>query len=240
MSDFFKKISEAGKSLLGRKTEPELDPVVAVEQAIAELRAHLGDNIKSLAEIKALYVRTKHEHNAQKKLALAYEQKAIQLLEKARDGQLAPTEADRLASLALAKKQEILNRAATADKGLANYETVLRQLESSVGKQRAQLEAMLTELHALKARAKISQVSRTIHERLARLDSTGTNALLDTLRDKVAEQEALAESYTALAGGTTLLDEEINRALGEAPGGPVNADLQRLKAQLGLPKLPPG
>jgi phage shock protein A len=237
MSDIIKKIT---KALLGRKTEPEPDPVVAVEQAIAELRAHLGENIKSLAEIKALYVRTKHEHLAQKKLALAYEQKAIQLLEKARDGQLAPAEADRLATLALAKKQEILNRAATADRGLANYETVLQQLESSVNQQRAKLEAMLAELHTLKARAKISQVSRTIHERLARLDATGTNALLDTLRDKVAEQEALAESYTALAGGPTLLDEEINRALGQAPGGPVNDDLQRLKAQLGLPKLPPG
>jgi phage shock protein A len=59
-------------------------------------------------------------------------------------------------------------------------------------------------------------------------------ALLERMKEKVAVQEALAESYGEIAQESKSIDDEIDKAIGKAGVGKAAEDLQALKAKLGL------
>ena len=69
---------------------------------------------------------------------------------------------------------------------------------------------------------------------MAQIDSSSTVSLLERMKDKVAEEEALAESYGDIANESRSLDEEIDRALEDS--GSASEDLAALKAKMGLNK----
>ncbi|WP_448518805.1 PspA/IM30 family protein [Rhodoflexus sp.] len=232
MNELLARIIRVMKSIIGKKVEQAEDPILLVEQNIRDLKNDLSESLKSLAEVKAAYIRTKHENDAQKRVADEYERKAILLLEKARNGQLAEEEADRLASQALIKKDEIMRRLQSGEKGLQTYEQMVRQLEKQTMQLKMQIDQWEGEIKTLKARAQISQATRSLQERLSRTDAQGTLALLDNLKEKVTEQEAIAEAYNQLSEGRTSLDAEIDRILGTDSKGSVSNDLQRLKSQV--------
>jgi phage shock protein A len=58
--------------------------------------------------------------------------------------------------------------------------------------------------------------------------------MLERMKAKVEEEEALAEAYSDMAGATTSVDDEIDKAIGS---GSTQGDdsLARLKAKMGLP-----
>lgn len=58
-------------------------------------------------------------------------------------------------------------------------------------------------------------------------------ALLERMKEKVATEEALAESYGQIANENKTIDQEIDKALGTSGNGQASADLQALKAKLG-------
>lgn len=232
MNDLLSRIIRVMKSLFEKKVKQAEDPILLAEQNIRDLKADLSESLKSLAEVKALYIRTKHEHQAQIRVAEEYERKAILLLEKARDGQLSESEADRLATQALMKKEEILRRVQSGEKGLQTYEQTVKRLEQQTMQIKMQIDQWEGEIKTLKARAQVSQATRSLQERLARTDTQGTLALLDNLKEKVAEQESIAEAFNELSEGRTSLDAEIDRILGTDTKGSVHNDLQKLKSQV--------
>lgn len=68
------------------------------------------------------------------------------------------------------------------------------------------------ELKTLKARVTVSTATKTINQQLAQLDSSGTVALLERMKEKVATEEALAESYGQIAQENRSIDQEIDKA----------------------------
>ncbi|MCS7019188.1 MAG: PspA/IM30 family protein [Cytophagales bacterium] len=217
MNDILTRIVQAIKSLFTTQTEQAADPVMLVEQNIRDLKAALSESLKSLAELKATYLRTQHEHHAQIRVANEYERKAILLLEKARDGQLSQADADRLAMQALMKKDEILRRVQSGEKSLQTYAQTVKQLEQQTMQLKMQIDHWETEIKTLKARAQLSQTTLALHERLAQIHAQGTFTFLDSLKEKVNEQEALAQAYIQLHQQPTSIDAEIDRILGINP-----------------------
>jgi phage shock protein A len=232
MNELLARIIRVIKSLVWKKVEETEDPILLAEQNIRDLKSNLSESLKSLAEVKAIYIRAKHESDAQKRVANEYERKAILLLEKARNGQLAESEADRLATQALMKKDEIMRRVQSGEKGLQTYEQMVRQLEKQTMQLKMQIDQWESEIKTLKVRAQVSQATLSLQERLARADSQGTLTLLDNLKEKVAEQEAIADAYSQMANSQTSLDAEIDRILGIDSQKAVHNDLQRLKSQV--------
>ena len=86
----------------------------------------------------------------------------------------------------------------------------------------------------LKARAKTANATRKINQRLANVDSKGTVTLLERMKEKVEEQEALGAAYGEMADASKSIDDEIDAAL--ASGSPTKADdsLAALKAKMGV------
>ena len=68
---------------------------------------------------------------------------------------------------------------------------------------------------------------------MAEIDSSSTVSMLERMKDKVNQEEALAEAYGDIANASKSIDEELDKA---ADITKTNAedDLAKLKEQLGL------
>ena len=61
--------------------------------------------------------------------------------------------------------------------------------------------------------------------------------MLEKMKDKVNEDEALAQSYGEMASLETSVDDEINKALGSGGASAATSDsLAALKAKMGMEK----
>ena len=68
---------------------------------------------------------------------------------------------------------------------------------------------------------------------MAELDSTGTVSMLERMKEKVAQEEALAEAYGDIANASKSIDEEIDKAA-DTSKAKASDELAKLKEQLGM------
>lgn len=229
-----KRILTWGKSETNAMIDKIEDPVKMTEQGIIDLKKDLENSLKSLAEVKAEAIRARRESDEKKQLASDYEKKAMLLLTKAQKGELKSEDADRLAGEALGKKEGFMKEALTLSQQQNNYEQMVSKLEEDIKKLKQQIDSWSTELTTLKARAKIANASKKLNQQLSQIDSSSTITMLEKMKNRVAEQEALAESYAHLATNHTSVDDEINRAL-QGEGRPAESDaLKELKSKMGI------
>lgn len=232
----FTRLFRWGKSEAHSVVDKIENPVKMTEQGIRDLRKDLDDSLKSLAEVKALAIRAKREADEKKQIATDYEKKAMLLLTKGKNGELDGSEADRLASEALSKKEKITTQALTIVKNQNTHEAMIHKLEGNVKNLRSQTNSWETELETLKARAKVAGATKKLNKQLAQTDSSGTIAMLEKMKDRVAEEEALAESYGEIAAEATSVDDEINKALADNSDATISASdsLAELKEKMGI------
>lgn len=210
------------------------DPIKLTEQGLRDLRQDLDKALHGLAEVKAMAIRARAEGEGFRAKAADYENKAVLLLQRAHKGDLAPAEADRLATEALLKKADNDTHATRSAQEQARFEQSAAQLDQSVQTLKSTIGQWENELKTLKARVTVSAATATINKQLAQLDSSGTVALLERMKEKVAVQEALGEAYGEIAQESKSIDAEIDKAIGKAGAGKAAEDLQALKAKLGL------
>jgi phage shock protein A len=232
--NLFNRIFKIGQAEAHSAVNQFEDPIKMTEQGLRDLRQDLDKALHALAEVKALAIRSRNEAEAERSRALDYENKAVLLLQKAYRQELEAAEADRLATEALLKKTQHEAQAARATQEQQKFEASAQQLDQNVQQLKSTISQWDNELKTLKARVTVSTATKTINQQLAQLDSSGTVALLERMKDKVATEEALAESYGQIAQESKSIDQEIDKALGKDGSGQSSADLQALKAKLGL------
>ncbi len=233
----FKRLFNIGQAEANAAIDKLEDPVNMTRQGIRDLKIDLDKSIQSLAEVKAIAIRSKNEAEKAKQQAIDYEQKAMALLQRAQQGAIALPEAERLASEALLRKEEMIKNAQTAFGNQTKYEQMSNNLESKTRELKSNIAKWENELKTLEARAKVSDATQKINKQLAGIDSNGTVSLLERMKEKVEGQEALAESYADMAGLEKSVDNEINKALAGSASYEGNAALLELKQKMGL--LPP-
>lgn len=231
----FKRIFKIGEAETHAVIDKLEDPIKLTEQGIRDLKKDLDGSLKALAEVKAMAIRSKNEFQTNKAKASEYESKAVQLLKKSQSGAIESGEADRLAGEALSRKEEYLQHANRSKTEVDRFETNVSQLDSKVKKLRSDISAYENELKTLKARVKVSEATAKVNKQMAQVDSSSTVSMLERMKDKVAQQEALAEAYGEVAGESHSLDDEIDKAL-DGTNAQVSDDLAALKAKLGLDK----
>ncbi|HEX8658419.1 MAG TPA: PspA/IM30 family protein [Hymenobacter sp.] len=209
------------------------DPIKMAEQGLRDLRQDLDKSLHGLAEVKAMAIRARNEREGFRAKAADYESKAVLLLQRAHRGELDATEADRLAGEALLKKTENETQAARTATDQEKFERSAAQMDQNVTALKATISQWENELKTLKARVTVSTATITINKQLAQLDSSGTVALLERMKEKIAVQEALAESYGEIAQAGKSVDAEIDKVLGTAGVGKASEDLKALKVKLG-------
>ena len=234
MASIFQRMFKVGQSQAHSAMDKFEDPIKMTEQGIRDLKKDLQGSMKSLAEVKGVSIRLKKEAEDNKRLAADYERKAMMLLQKMQGGGIDAAQAERLATEALNRKEDSSQKAVSLMQNWEQQDKMASQLQANVSKLKSTVSTYENELITLRARAKTAAATRKINEQVARVDSTGTIAMLEKMKAKVEEDESLAQSYGELASAETSVDDEINAAL---VGNQLNAPsdkLLALKTKMGL------
>lgn len=227
----FNRIFNIGKAEAHSALDKLEDPIKMTEQGIRDLKTDLNQSLQGLAEIKALAIRAKNDNAKFSNDAKQYEQKAVMLLQKAQAGQISPQEADRLAGEMLKMKENAEADAQRTAKEMMQHESSVATMEQNINKLKSKITTYDNELRTLKARAKVSDATKKINKQLAQVDSSSTISMLERMKDKVAQDEALAESYGAIALDNKSVAEEVDTLLGS---GSSSDALLALKSKMGL------
>jgi phage shock protein A len=108
------------------------------------------------------------------------------------------------------------------------------QLQEQVLQLKSTITTHENELVTLRARAKTAESTKKINQQLARIDSSSTIAMLERMKHKVEEDEALAQAYGEVADADSSVDAEIDRALAGSQTAGTQDRLAELKARMGL------
>jgi len=233
MSGLFSRVLRLGKSEAHAVMDKFEDPIKMTEQGIRELKKDLEESMKSLAQVKGIVIRMKNDAENKKKLAADYESKAMALLQKAQQGSLDMAEAERLATDVLGRKETASQEALRLSKELTNQESMALQLQNNVEKLRTTVQRYENDLITRRARAKTAAATRKLNAQIAKVDSDGTIVMLEKMRNKVEEDESLAQAYGEIADSGQSIDDQITKALGEGSSTPgVSDSLAALKAKM--------
>jgi len=228
----FSRLFKVGQAEAHSAVEKLEDPIKLTEQAIRDLKKDLDQSLKSLAEVKAVAIRSRKEMNEYDSQAKSYEHKAMQLVQKAQSGGISEEEADRLATEALNRKGEAEQKAATSRKHYEQLQQQISQLNGNVDKLKSSISKYENELKMLKARSRVSNATGKLNKSMAKVDSSSSMALLERMKDKVEQQEALSEAYGDMAQSNQSFDDEIDDALGGASESSSSSALAELKAKM--------
>lgn len=209
------------------------NPIKMTEQGIRDMRQELDKALQALAEVKAMSIRTKNEVHTNRDQASDYERKAIMLLKKADYGDLTPDEADRLATEALNKKEQAEQTVSRLEAEKQKYESSVQQLEKNIDTLKSNISTWENELRTLKARMRVSSATKTMNKQLANIDTSSTVNMLERMKLKVEQEEALAQSYGEIANEAKTVDDEIDQAL-NAGKSQSSEKLLALKKRLGM------
>ncbi|MEO0405370.1 MAG: PspA/IM30 family protein [Bacteroidota bacterium] len=226
----FKRLFKVGEAEAHAAIDKLENPIKLTEQGIRDLKKDLDKSLQSLAEVKAMGIRSKNEMISNKNQADNYEQKAMQLLKKAEAGEMDATDADRLATEALSKKEQAMQQSGRAKEEKERFDASIAQLEQNVRHLRSNISKWENELKTLKARDKVNSATKNLNKQLANIDSTSTVSMLEKMKDKVEQDEALAQSYGDIANESRSVDDEIDKALSTPSSN--NDALAALKAKM--------
>lgn len=225
------RVSQAEAHAIVDKFE---DPIKMTEQGIRDLKKDLQASMTSLAEVKAIAVRTRREADNHKKLTVDYERKAMMLLQKMQSGEMDQADAERLATQALNKKEQSAADAIRLAQEAERHEQMAGQLQANVNKIKSGVNTYENDLVTLKARAKTAAATKKINQQIARVDSSGTIAMLEKMKSKVEEDEALALAYGEMADLDKSVDDEIDTALKSGNTVTASVHLLELKKKMGI------
>lgn len=231
--NIFKRIFKIGEAQANRAVDNLEDPISMTEQGIRDMKQDLNKSIEALAQVKALAIRSKNESEDYENKASDYESKAMLILKKAQAGNMSITEADRIAKEALAKKEEAQQLANKAIADTEKFDKNVSQLKTNIETVKRNITNWENELKTLKARVKVSDATKNVNKQMAELDSAGTVSMLERMKEKVAQDEALAEAYGDLASSKKSIDEEIDAAANSTQAK-LDEDLEKLKEKLGI------
>ena len=234
MVSIFQRIFKITQSEAHASMDKFEDPIKMSEQGVRDLKTSLQASMVSLAQVKSLAIRLQKETDDHKKRAADYERKAMLLLKRMQGGEMEGAEAERLATEALSKKEEALQRHTTVSGEQQTQQRMADQLQTKVEELKRQISKYENEVVTLRARARTASSMRKINQQLAGADASGTVAMLEKMKNKVQEEESLAEAYGQLSdvGGT--IDEDIDKALALPTTATTSDSLAELKKKMGM------
>ncbi len=229
--NIFKRLFKVGQAEAHNIVDKLEDPIKMSEQAIRDLKKDLAIAMQSFAEVKAIAIRMERDKNTYSQQAQDWERKAVMLLEKAHSGQMTVEQAEKLAREALLQKDDSLKKATEAEVNYQKQTEMVDKLAIQIDKLKKTVQQQENDLITLKARAKTASSMKKINQQLSSIDSSSTLSMLERMKQKVDEDETLAQAYAEMEGINTNLDQQINQALNESDTKG-DALLQELKAKM--------
>ncbi|TQI69989.1 phage shock protein A (PspA) family protein [Gramella sp. Hel_I_59] len=231
--NIFKRLFKIGEAETNSALDKMEDPIKMTEQGIRDMKLDLDKSLEALAQVKALAIRAKNDQEEFQNKVDDYQNKAIIILKKAHSKDMEQVEADRLAQEALVQKEAAEHQVLRAKEESVKFDNNVAQLQKNIQTIKANIGNWENELKTLKARVKVSNATKNLNKQMAELDSTGTVSMLERMKEKVAQEEALAEAYGDIANASKSIDEEIDKAA-DTSKAKASDELAKLKEQLGM------
>jgi len=231
--NIFRRLFSIGKAEAHSAIDKMEDPIKLTEQGIRDMKQDLDKSLEALAQVKAMAIRANNDKEEYALKADDYQNKAMLILKKAQKGELKAEDADRLAKEALIKKEESQKNATRTTAEAEKFNTSVAQLEKNVNSIKSNISKWENELKTLKARVKVSNATKNLNKQMAEIDSSSTVSLLERMKEKVEQDEALAEAYGDIANDSKSIDDELNAAI-DTTEVSAESDLEKLKKQLGM------
>ena len=231
--NIFRRLFRIGQAEAHSAIDKMEDPIKLTEQGIRDMKQDLDKSLEALAQVKAMAIRSNNEKNEYATKAKDYQNKAMLILKKAQKGDLDAAEADRLAKEALIKKEECTQHATRATAESEKFNSSVQQLEKNVKEIKSNISKWENELKTLKARVKVSNATKNLNKQMAEIDSSSTVTMLERMKEKVTQEEALAEAYGDIANESKSIDDELD-AIVDTTEASADTDLEKLKQQLGM------
>ena len=232
----FNRLFKVGQAEAHNAISKLEDPIKLTQQGIRDMRTELDKALQAMAEVKAMKIRAQRDVRKAEEQSQDYEQKAVLLLKKAETGDLETSEADRLATEALNRKERADQEVSRLTGEQQQYEMSVQKLESNVDVLKSNISTWENELKNLEARMKVSSATKSINKQMTSIDTSSTTAMLERMKSKVEAEEALAESYGEIAASDRSrpvdLDAEIEKALSDGDNPAPSEKLLELKKRL--------
>lgn len=232
MISFFKRLWRILTGELHNLADKFEEPIKMTKQGIRELQAQLDESLKSYAEVRAIAIRSKNEVEKAEQEANDYKKKAMALLQKAQKGEDAAN-SERLAAEAMAQREQKLKLYQISLENQQKYDKMSASIDSKLKRLKSEIAKWQNELKSLEARQKAAAAGIKINQVMAGVDSSKTLEMLNKLKERVENEEALSDAYGEMVDTTKSLDEEINAAVAGHEG---NDALLKLKEEMGLVK----
>jgi phage shock protein A len=231
--NIFKRLLRIGQAEIHSAVDKMEDPILMTEQGIREMRGDLEKAIESFAQVKAMGIRAKNDKTKKETEAQDYGNKAVLLLTKAQKGELDMVQAEKLAKEALSLKESLLMEAKALEEQQHTHEKAAADIQKNIDVLKFNITKWENELKTLRSRIKVSRATKEVNKQMAQIDSNSTISMLERMKEKVEEEEALAQAYGDIAKRGASTDDEINKAIGD-DDSKVGQELDEIKRKLGL------
>lgn len=227
----FKRIFKIGQAEAHDLVNKLEDPIKMSEQGIRDLKKDLASAMQAFAEVKAQGIRLERDKNTYGAQAQDWERKAILLLDRAQKGTMTVEEAERLAKDALLQKEDCFKKATEAATNLEKQNEMIGKLSVQIDKMKRAVSQQENELITLKARAKTAQSMKKVNQQLSTINADSTMQMLERMKQKVDEDESLAQAYADMEGLNENLSSKIDKAL-ESSDSSADLLLEDLKSKM--------
>ena len=231
--NIFRRLFNVSKAEAHSAIDKMENPIKMTEQSIRDMKKDLTQALEGLAQVKAMLIRSRNDKTQFENKAKDYQNKAMLILQKAQKGNLSTEDADRLAKEALIKKEENTEHQNRSSIEVEKFSKSVSQLETSINSLKKNISKWENELKTLKARVKVSNATKNLNKQMAAIDGSSTVNMLEKMKEKVAQEEALADAYGDIANESKSIDDELDKALDNTTMS-ADSDLEALKKQMGL------
>ena len=229
--NIFQRLFKIGQAETHSAIDKLEDPIKMIEQGLRDLHTELDGANRALAEVKAMHIRRGNELKNYQEEQVSIHNKSVLLLKKAQEGTIENAEADELVKENLRKKADINKRITTSEQEVAALQQQVTALEGNVTKIKTNIGQWESELKTLRARVKVSNATQKINKQLMKMDSGSVANMLERMKDKVLDEEALASAYGEMNQHQESHEEKVNKIINDIS---VDEELAQLKNQLGI------
>ncbi|MBL0744687.1 PspA/IM30 family protein [Chryseolinea lacunae] len=231
--NIFKRLFRIGQAEIHAAVDKMEDPIKMTEQGLRELRNDLSQATEAYAKVKALAIRTENDQLQRQQESRSYAEKAILIMQKAQSGQVDLVKAEDLAREALTLHKKYYLESEEIGQQAVALQQSSREMLRNTEILKENMEKWEKELRTLTARAKVSKATEQVNKQLAQVDSNGIIAMLERMKAKVDDQEALAKAYGEISRDSNSKKEELNSLL-KNDSLSIEKDLQAIKEKLGI------
>ncbi|MBT1687058.1 PspA/IM30 family protein [Dawidia soli] len=231
--NIFKRLFRIGQAEIHAAVDKMEDPIKMTEQGLRELRADLTEATEAYAKVKALAIRAENDQLQRLEESRTYGEKAILIMQKAQSGQVDLIKAEDLAREALSLHRKYYLESEELAVQVVALQRSSREMLQNTEILKENMEKWEKELRTLKARMKVSKATEQVNKQLAHVDSNGIIAMLERMKSKVEDQEALAKAYGEMSRERHSKKDELDSLL-KNDSSSIEKDLQAIKEKLGI------